>query len=150
LSEILVDADGCPVKQEVYRVARRYEIGVILVSNSLLRLPAGDRVRQVIVGGNLDAADDWIAEHVTGRDIVVSGDIVLASRCLAKGAVVIDPRGGIFTEDSIGEALAMQGLLSHLRGTGAITGGPSAFKKRDRSLFLQRLDEAVQAVRRRE
>ena len=145
-----MDADGCPVKQEVYRLAKRYELKVVLVSNSLLRLPAGDRVRQVIVGGNIDAADDWIAEHVTGDDIVVSGDIVLASRCLAKGAVVIDPRGGVFTEDSIGEALAMQGLLSHLRGTGTITGGPRSFEKRDRSLFLQRLDGVVQSVRRRE
>ncbi|MFH0963760.1 MAG: YaiI/YqxD family protein [Planctomycetota bacterium] len=147
MSEIFVDADGCPVKQEIYRVAKRHMLRVILVSNSLLRLPQGDWVRQVVAGGNLDAADDWIAEHVAENDIVISGDIALASRCLAKGAVVVDPRGGTFTEGNIGDALGMAGLFSHLRGAGTITGGPAPFEKRHRSLFLQRLEEAIQAAR---
>ena len=102
-----------------------------------------------MVEGQLDAADDWIVEHVTEHDIVISGDIPLASRCVAKGTVVLDLRGGVFTEANIGEALASRDLLSHLRDLGTMTGGPAAFEKRDRSRFLQRLDETVQAIRRR-
>jgi uncharacterized protein YaiI (UPF0178 family) len=147
--DIFVDADACPVKQEIYRVARRYALRVTLVSNSRMRIPPEDWLTLVVVDGQYDAADDWIVEHVTERDIVISGDIPLASRCLAKGAVVLDLRGGVFTEDSIGEALASRELLSHLRDLGTITGGPAALGKRDRSRFLHRLDEAIQAIRRR-
>jgi uncharacterized protein YaiI (UPF0178 family) len=144
-----VDADACPVKQEIYRVAKRYALRVTLVSNSWMRIPHEDWLTLVVVDGQLDAADDWIVEHITENTIVISGDIRLASRCLAKGSVVLDLRGGVFTEDNIGEAVASRDLLSHLRDLGTITGGPAAFKQRDRSRFLQRLDETIQAIRRR-
>jgi uncharacterized protein YaiI (UPF0178 family) len=146
--EILVDADACPVKPEIYRVAKRYGLRVTLVSNSRMRIPHEDWLTLVVVDGQYDAADDWLVEHVIENDIVISGDIPLASRCLAKGAVVLDLRGGVFTEDNIGEALAGRELLSHLRDLGTITGGPAPLEKRDRSRFLQRLDAAIQAIRR--
>ena len=144
---IFVDADGCPVKQEVYRVAKRYGVKVTLVSNSRMRSPQEDWLEIVVVDGQFNAADDWIVEHVSENDIVITGDIPLASRCLEKGAQVLAPTGRVFTRDSIGEALASRELLSHLRNLGNITGGPSPFEKRDRSRFLQRLDEMIQAVR---
>ena len=146
---IFVDADGCPVKQEVYRVAKRYGLKVTWVSNSRMRTPQEDWLEIVVVDGQLDAADDWIVEHVSENDIVISGDIRLASRCLEKGAQVVAPTGRIFTQESIGEALASRELLSHLRDLGTLTGGTAPFEKRDRSLFLQRLDETIQAVRSR-
>ena len=149
MSDIFVDADACPVKPEIYCVARRYALRVTLVSNAWMWIPSEDWLTLVVVEGQLDAADDWIVEHVTEHDIVISGDIPLASRCVAKGTVVLDLRGGVFTEANIGEALASRDLLSHLRDLGAMTGGPAAFEKRDRSRFLQRLDETVQAIRRR-
>ena len=149
MSEIFVDADACPVKQEIYRVAMRYVLKVTLVSNSSMRIPHEDWLTLVVVDGQFDAVDDWIVEHVTENDIVISGDIPLASRCLAKGAVVLDLRGGIFTEDNIGEAVASRELLSHLRDLGTITGGPAPLERRDRSRFLQRLDETIQTIRRR-
>jgi len=147
LLNIFVDADGCPVKQEVYRVAKRYGIKVTLVSNSRMRSPQEDWLEIVVVDGQFNAADDWIVEHVSENDIVITGDIPLASRCLEKGAQVLAPTGRVFTRDSIGEALASRELLSHLRDLGTITGGPAPFEKRDRSRFLQRLDETIQAVR---
>lgn len=149
MPEIFVDADACPVKQEIYRVAKRYALRVTLVSNSWMRIPHEDWLRLVVVDGQFDAADDWLVEHVTENDIVISGDIPLASRCLAKGTVVLDLRGGAFTEDNIGEALSSRQLLSHLRDLGTITGGPAPLEKRDRSRFLQRLDATIQAVCRR-
>lgn len=147
--EIFIDADGCPVKQEVYRVAQRYGLHVTVVSNSRIRIPYEAWLELVVVEGQFDAADDWIVEHVTEKDIVISGDIPLAARCLDKGALVLGPRGHPFTEDSIGEALATRALLAHLRELGTIAGGPAPFEPRDRSRFLQLLDETVQAVRRR-
>lgn len=147
--KIFVDADGCPVKQEVYRVAGRYGLKVILVSNSRMRTPGEDWVEAVVVEGQFNAADDWIVEHVRGHDIVITGDIPLASRCLAKGARVLAPTGRVFSEEGIGDALAARDLLSHLRDLGEITGGPAPFDKRDRSRFLQRLDETIQAIRKR-
>ena len=149
LLDIFIDGDGCPVKQEVYRVAKRYGLHVTLVANSWIRIPYEDWLELVVVDGQFEAADDWIIAHVTENDIVISGDIPLASRCLEKGALVIGPRGRVFTEDSIGEALASRELLAHLRELGTITGGPAPFEQRDRSRFLQRLDETIQAVRRR-
>jgi hypothetical protein len=149
VSDIFVDADGCPVKPEIYRVARRHELKVIVVSNSRMRVPQEDWVRLVLVEGQFDAADDWIVEHVTGNDIVVTGDIPLAARCLQKGAAVLDTRGGLFSEESIGDALASRALMSHLRDLGGITGGPAAFDKRDRSRFLHRLDETIRSVLRK-
>jgi uncharacterized protein YaiI (UPF0178 family) len=145
--EIFIDGDGCPVKQEVYRVAKRYGLKVNLVSNARMRAPREDWLETVIVEGQVNAADDWIAEHAGEDDIVITGDIPLASRCLEKEARVLSPAGRIFTAESIGEALASRELLSHLRDLGTITGGPAPFEKRDRSRFLQRLDETVQAIR---
>lgn len=149
LLDIFVDADACPVKEEVYRVAKRYILKVILVSNSWMRTPHEDWLQMVVVDGQFDAADDWIVEHVNENDVVISGDIPLASRCLGKGAQVIAPTGRVFTRDSIGEALASRELLSYLRDLGTTTKGPAPFEKRDRSRFLQRLDETIQAARRR-
>ena len=146
---IFVDGDGCPVKREVYRVAKRYGAKVTLVSNSRMRSPEEDWLEIVVVDGQFNAADDWIVEHASEDDIVITGDIPLASRCLEKGAHVLGPTGRVFTRDSIGEALASRELLSHLRNLGTITGGPAPFEKRDRSRFLQRLDETIQAVRSR-
>jgi uncharacterized protein YaiI (UPF0178 family)/GNAT superfamily N-acetyltransferase len=147
--DIWVDADACPVKAEVYRVALRYDLRVFLVANAWLRPPREGRVETVVVEGDLDAADDWIAERVVVNDIVITADVPLAARCLQKGVAVIGPRGRPFTEDSIGEALASRELLSQLREAGEVTGGPAPLGKKDRSRFLQRLDEAVQAARRR-
>ena len=149
MSEIFIDADGCPVKPEVYRVAKRYGLKVNLVSNSRMRAPQEDWLEVVIVEGQFNAADDWIVEHAGEDDIVITGDIPLASRCLEKNALVLGPAGRVFTGESIGEALASRELLSHLRDLGTITGGPAPFEKRDRSHFLQRLDETVQAIRGR-
>ena len=144
-----VDADACPVKEEVYRVAARYESPVILVANSRMRVPEGGAVTLVLVaGGQLDSADDWIAARAGARDIVVTADIPLASRCVAAGARVVDPRGRVFTEDSVGDALATRNLMSQLREVGAVTGGPAPHARRDSSLFLQKLDELIQKIRR--
>jgi len=146
LVEIYVDADASPVKNEVKRVAKRRGLKVYLVANSEMKVGQDESVEMVIVGGSFDAADDWIAERVTDQDIVVSGDIPLASRCLEKGARVIDPKGRVFTEESIGEALANRQLMAYLRDMGNITKGPAPYGKRDRSLFLQRLDDLIQAA----
>ncbi len=146
---IFVDADACPVKQEVYRVASRYRLDVTLVANSWMRVPNERRIALEVVGDGLDAADDWIIEHVQPHDIVVTADIPLASRCLKEGAHVIGPTGKPFTEDNIGQAVATRDLLSELRGAGEITGGPPPLKTCDRSLFLQQLDNVIQAVRRK-
>jgi uncharacterized protein len=148
--EIFIDADACPVKQEVYRVAQRYGLHVTVVANSRIQIPHGDWIKLVVVKGQFDAADDWIVEHSVAKDIVISGDIPLAARCLEKGARVIGLRGDIFTQDSIGDALASRALLAHLRELGTITGGPAPFANRDRSRFLQRLDETIQGLRRGE
>jgi hypothetical protein len=143
---IFVDADACPVKQEVYRVASRYRLNVTLVANSWMRVPNEQWIALEVVKGGFDAADDWIVEHVRPHDIVVTADIPLANRCLKEGAVVIGPTGKPFTEDNIGQAVATRDLLSDLRGAGEITGGPPPLKKRDRSLFLQQLDEVIQSI----
>jgi hypothetical protein len=145
---IYVDADACPVKDEVYRVAQRYELRVVLVSNAWLRAPKEEWLELVIVGAELDAADAWIVEHVTQADIVVTADIPLAALCLEKGAGVLGPRGRPFTEDSIGDALATRDLMSQLREMGEASGGPPPFEKRDRSTFLQALDRMVHAIRK--
>lgn len=145
---IYIDADSCPVKQEVYRVAARYGLNVTLVSNSNIRLPEKEAVKLVVVHGGLDAADDWIAEHVSDKDIVVTADIPLASRCIKKGARVIGPKGRLFTEESIGDAMATRELMNQLRDLGEIQGGPAPFEKRDRSRFLHQLDEVIQLLLR--
>ena len=149
LLQIFVDADACPVKHEVYRVAERYEIGVTLVADSWMRIPETPRLSLEVVDKGLDAADDWIVEHIAPDDIVVTADIPLAARCLQKGAYAIGPTGKPFTDDNIGSALATRDLLSGLRELGEVTGGPPPFDKRDRSRFLQQLDEAINAIRRK-
>lgn len=148
MTAIFVDADACPVKEEVYRVARRYGLSVVLVSNTWLRAPNEEWLELVVVGAELDAADAWIVEHVTEEDIVVSADIPLAALCLEKGARVLGPGGRPFTEDSIGGALATRELMSQLREMGEVSGGPPPFEKRDRSQFLQALDQMVHAIRK--
>ena len=140
MPSIFVDADACPVKQEVYRVARRYGVRVRLVADSWMRVPEDNDIELIVVEGDFDAADDWIVEHVSPGDIVVTGDIPLADRCLKLGARVLGLRGREFTEDSIGEAMAGRELSSELRDLGIQTGGPAPFDKRDRSQFLQKLD----------
>lgn len=143
---IYVDADGCPVKNEVYRVAKRFGLKVCVVSNSKMGIPREELVELVIVNDRFNAADDWIVEQVEGSDIVVSADIPLAARCLEKDARVIDPRGRVFTKESIGDALANRELMAYLRDMGNMMGGPAPFEKRDRSRFLQRLDDVIQAA----
>ena len=147
--EIYVDADACPVKSEVMRVADRHALPVHMVSNQWLRLDDNPRVNRVVVGDGLDAADDWIAERIGDGDIAITADIPLAARCLDAGASVIGPSGKPFTEQSIGMALAMRDLMAHLRDTGEVTGGGPAFSKQDRSRFLTALEEAIRSIRRR-
>ena len=149
MTDIYVDGDACPVKDEVYRVAQRYALRVLLVSNAWLRAPHEDWIELVVVGEELDAADAWIVEHVTENDIVVTADIPLAALCLEKGAGVLGPKGRPFTEDSIGVALATRELMLQLREMGEVSGGPAPFEKRDRSQFLQALDQMVHAIRKR-
>jgi len=145
---IYVDADACPVKDEVFRVAKRYGLGVFVVSNGRIRVPDDPLVEMVVVSGHFDAADAWIAERVTETDVAVTSDIPLASLCLARGARVVDPKGKVFTPESIGDALANRELMAYLRDSGSITGGPAPFEARDRSRFLQKLDDLVQALLR--
>ncbi len=146
--EIYVDADACPVKDEVVRVAERHQLTANMVSNSYMRLAEGPLIRRVIVSDGFDAADDWIAERAGAEDIVITSDIPLADRCLKAGAHVLGPTGKPFTTDNIGSALAMRDLMGHLRDTGEVSGNNPSFTKRDRSQFLQALETAVQAVRR--
>ena len=143
---IFVDADACPVKDEVYRVARRHGVPVTLVADAWMRVPDEDGIELVVVKGDFDAADDWIVEHTGAGDIVVTGDIPLADRCLKLGARVLGLRGREFTEDTIGEAMAGRELAAELRDMGIQTGGPRPFEKRDRSEFLQKLDAMLHAV----
>lgn len=146
---IFVDADACPVKQEIYRVAARYSLTVTLVAASWMRIPGDPSISLTVVEGGLDAADNWIAEHVEADDIVITADIPLAARCIEKNASVISTSGKQLTAGNIGETLATRNLLSDLRDYGEITVGPSPFGKRDRSRFLQHLDETIVAIRRK-
>jgi uncharacterized protein YaiI (UPF0178 family) len=145
---IYVDADACPVKDEVYRVAGRYGLHVTVVSNSFLNLPREPWIERVVVGDKFDAADDWIAERAGPGAIVVTADVPLASRCVKAGAVAIAPNGKAFTESSVGLALATRNLMQDLREAGAITGGPKPFSPKDRSAFLGALDRAVVRLKR--
>ena len=144
---IFIDADACPVKDEVYRVAARYAVPVRVVANAPMRVPAGGLVEMVVRPG-FGTADDWIAEQAGPGDIVVTADIPLAARSLAKGARVLDPKGYAFTANNIAEALALRELLEERRRQGESTGGPAAMTPKDRSRFLAKLDETVNAVRR--
>jgi uncharacterized protein len=149
MTSIYIDADACPVKNEIYRVAERYSLKVYVVSNSYLGVPRDPRVELVVVSDGFDAADNWIAERAGQDDIVVTADIPLADRSLKKGAVVIGSNGVPFTTASIGMAMASRELMSNLRAMGEVTGGPKPMAQRDRSRFLSALDEAVQRLRRR-
>jgi uncharacterized protein YaiI (UPF0178 family) len=142
--EIVVDADACPVKDEVYGVAARYELGVVLVANAPLHTPPGLGVDMVVVEEGPDAADDWIADYVRPGDVVVTADLPLAARCLEAGARALGPDGRAFTEDSIGGALATRALKAELRERGQTTGGPRPLAPKDRSRFLSTLDRLVQ------
>jgi hypothetical protein len=146
---VYVDADACPVKPEVFRVAERYQLAVTLVAASWMRIPPDPRITLEVVEAGFDAADDWIAERADETSIVITADIPLAARCVAKGAVVIGTTGIPFTESNIGDTLATRDLMATLRGAGEVTGGPAPFSPRDRSRFLQALDVAVHAVRKR-
>jgi uncharacterized protein YaiI (UPF0178 family) len=150
LINIYVDADASPVKNEAIRVAKRYGLKVYLVSNSnsRLRIPEYQLVERVVVNDHMDAADDWIVEHITGNDVVVSADVPLASRCIKKGARVLDPNGRVLTEESIGDALSHRDIMTFLRDTGNVIVCSPPYHKRDRSRFLQRLDDLIQAIRR--
>jgi uncharacterized protein YaiI (UPF0178 family) len=146
---VYVDADACPVKDEVYRVAGRHGLHVFVVANSFLNVPREPWIERVTVPGNFDAADDWIAERVARGAIVITADIPLADRCIKAGAEVIGPTGKPFTEDSIGMALATRDLLTNLRSAGAVTRGPPPLSRQDISRFLSALDLAVTRLQRK-
>ena len=146
---IFVDADACPVKPEIYRVAERYGLKVYVVANAFMAVPRSDMIERVIVAEGPDIADNWIAERATETDIVVTADIPLAGRCIKIGATVIGPTGKPFTEDSIGMALATRDLLTDLRSAGAVTRGPPPLSRQDISRFLSALDLAVTRLKRK-
>lgn len=146
--EILVDADACPVKDEIYKVAFRHKTRVQIVSNSILRVPSDPLIERVLVSDSFDAADDFIAEKASARSVVVTADILLADRCLKAGAQVIAPNGKPFTDDSIGSAIATRAIMADLRAGGDSIGGPPPFTKADRSRFLSTLDETLVRLNR--
>jgi uncharacterized protein YaiI (UPF0178 family) len=146
LPDILVDADACPVKQEIYRVAKRYGLKVILIANSTISMPQEGDISLVVVNGQLDAADDWIADHAAINDIVITGDIPLAARCVKIGARVLGTRGKVFTKAAMGNILATRDLLTQLRSMGIDTERPAVFNKQDRSRFLQSLDTIIREI----
>ena len=141
--EIFIDADACPVKDEVYKVAARYSLKTWVVCNAFMLVPQHPRIERVIVEAGPDVADDWIAERAQTGDIVVTNDIPLAERVLNAGAAAIAPNGRAFNRESIGSAIAQRAIMEQIRSTGAVTGGPKPFDRNDRSRFLQALDEAV-------
>ena len=145
---IYIDADACPVKDEIYKVAARHAVPVTVVAGGFIRVPQDPMIERVSAGAGMDAADDWIAARADAASIVVTADIPLASRCLKAGAQAIAPNGRAFTEDSIGMTLAVRNLMHDLRSTGDVTGGPAPFKPSDRSAFLSALDQAIRRARR--
>ena len=145
---IYIDADACPVKDEVYRVAARHRLPVVVVAVGFIRVPQDPLIERVAAGGSPDAADDWIAERAGTTDIVITADVPLASRCVKSGATVLAPNGRPFTEESIGMTLAVRNLMHDLRSAGEVTGGPRPFSPRDRSAFLSALEEAIRRMQR--
>jgi uncharacterized protein len=145
---IYIDADACPVKEETFRVATRHNLQVYLVSNSSLSMTVDENVHKIRVGSDLDAADDWICEHIQSGDIVITTDILLADRCLKNGACAMSPTGKIFTNDNIGAAKLMRELRAYLRETGVEQSHNAAFSKQKRSQFLQALEEVIQSIKR--
>ena len=145
---IYIDADACPVKDETYKVAERYKLKTFVVSNSFIQIPKSPMIQRMIVDAGPDVADDWIAEQVVAGDVVITNDIPLADRVLAKGGHAIAPNGRAFTPDSIGAALAQRAIMEHIRSTGEITGGPPPFSNANRSQFLQTLDQIISREQR--
>ncbi|NEU12375.1 YaiI/YqxD family protein [Methylobacterium sp. BTF04] len=145
---VFVDADACPVKDEIYRVAGRYGLHVSVVANSFMSLPRESWIERVVVSDGFDAADDWIAERARPGAVVITADVPLAARCVKAGASVIGPTGKPFSENSVGMALATRNLMQDLREAGAITGGPKPFSPRDRSAFLGELDRTIMRLKR--
>jgi uncharacterized protein len=146
---ILVDADACPVKDEIYKVGSRHDVPVAIVTNSRIRVPDHPLIERVLVSDRFDAADDWIAEQASPRSVVVTSDILLADRCIKAGATVIAPSGRRFDANSIGSAIATRAIMADLRAGGDQIGGPPPFSKSDRSRFLSALDEALVRLKRR-
>ena len=147
--EVFIDADACPVKDEVYRVAQRHGLKVHVVANMFMQIPAHPLIERVVVDAGPDVADDWIAERVQSGDVVITSDIPLAERVLRAGGAAIAPNGRAFTVDSIGTAIAQRAIMEQLRSTGVATSGPKPFDRRDRSQFLQTLDEVINRELRR-
>jgi uncharacterized protein YaiI (UPF0178 family) len=146
--EIYIDADACPVKEEVYRVSGRYRLKVYVVANSFMAIPNDPLIERVVVPDGFDAADNWIAERAGRSAVVITTDVPLASRCVKAGAAVISPTGRAFTEASIGMAVATRNLMSDLRAMGEVTSGPKPFSRQDRSRFLSALDETIVRLQR--
>jgi uncharacterized protein YaiI (UPF0178 family) len=145
---IYIDADACPVKDEIYKVAARHALPVTVVAGGFIRVPQDPMIERVAAGDGMDAADDWIAAHAGSTSIVVTSDIPLASRCIKLGASVIAPNGRQFTDESIGIALAVRNLMHDLRSSGESTSGPPPFKPSDRSAFLSALDQTIRRLQR--
>jgi uncharacterized protein len=148
-TRIYVDADACPVKDEIYRVATRLGVSVSVVAGQFIRVPQDPLIERIAAGSGMDAADDWIAERAALGDVVITSDIPLASRCVKAGADVIAPNGKPFSEASIGMTLAVRNLMTDLRSSGEITGGPRLFSPRDRSAFISALDQTIRRIQRR-
>jgi uncharacterized protein len=146
---IYVDADACPVKDEVYKVADRYKLNVFLVSNQYINIPFNPRIQIQVVDGGFDAADDWIVEQIEKGDIVITSDILLSDRCIKKSSRVLNPKGHELNDGNIGSALAGRELAEHLRDLGHKKTGPSAMSKTDRSNFLAKLDQIIQSIKKK-
>src|SRR3954453_6841398 len=149
-TRIYVDADACPVKDEIYRVAARHGLPVSVVAGNFIRVPQNPLIERIAAGSGMDAADDWIAERAHQGDIVIPSDIPLASRCVKAGAEVIAPNGKPFTEQSIGMTLAVRNLMTDLRSAGGVTGGAKSYSPRDRSAFLSALDQTIRRIQRQQ
>ena len=149
MTKIFVDADGCPVKDEIYRVAQRHQFKVFVVANRSMKTPLDPRIEMVVVSGDPDAADNWIADAIQEHDLCITADIPLADRCLKKQASAMDPRGNQWTEDNIGDALATREIMKTLREMGEARGGPAPMSLRDRSNFLSELENLIQIIKRK-
>ena len=149
MTQIYIDADGCPVKDEIYKVAERYQLKVFVVANKYLSVPTDARIEMIVSSTGFDAADDWIVEHAKEGDIVVTADILLAERCVKNKVRVLGNKGVEFSEDSIGSAVATRELMQNLRHMGEMRGGPAPMDKKDRSRFLGKLDEIIQSLKKR-
>jgi uncharacterized protein YaiI (UPF0178 family) len=148
MTKIYIDADACPVKEEVYKVAERYKLTVVLVANSPIKIPLSSMINMIVVNGDFDAADNWIVENSQAGDIVITTDILLADRCIKKAIRVLGHKGEEFTEDNIGSAVANRELMQNLRHMGEMRGGPAPMDKKARSRFLGTLDTIIQSLKR--